>query len=84
MSVGVTKDYKLKVRNLHASHTLGWYWNWNKYTGLRGCRTRKKKLFFLQGSQPTDNMRIAATAIVACSLPFASAFSGKNTRSSII
>jgi len=24
MSVGVTKDYKLKVRNLHASHTLGW------------------------------------------------------------
>ena len=26
MSVGVTKDYKLKVRNLHASHTLGWSW----------------------------------------------------------
>ncbi len=25
MSVGVTKDYKLKVKNLHASHTLGWY-----------------------------------------------------------
>jgi hypothetical protein len=25
MSVGVTKDYKLKVRNLHASHTLGWF-----------------------------------------------------------
>ncbi len=24
MSVGVTKDYKLKVRNLHSSHTLGW------------------------------------------------------------
>jgi hypothetical protein len=23
MSVGVTKDYKLKVRNLRASHTLG-------------------------------------------------------------
>jgi hypothetical protein len=22
MSVGVTKDYKLKVRNLHSSHTL--------------------------------------------------------------
>jgi hypothetical protein len=22
MRVGVTKDYKLKVRNLHASHTL--------------------------------------------------------------
>jgi hypothetical protein len=24
MSVGVTKDYKLKLRNLHASHRLGW------------------------------------------------------------
>jgi hypothetical protein len=24
MNVGVTKDYKLKVRNLHASYTLGW------------------------------------------------------------
>jgi hypothetical protein len=23
MSVGVTKDYKLKLRNLRASHTLG-------------------------------------------------------------
>jgi hypothetical protein len=23
MSVGVMKDYKLKLRNLHASHTLG-------------------------------------------------------------
>ncbi len=21
------KDYKLKLRNLHASHTLGWSWN---------------------------------------------------------
>ena len=29
MSVGVTKDYKLKVKNLHVSHTLGWSWNWN-------------------------------------------------------
>ncbi len=29
MSVGVTKDYKLKVRNLHASHTLSWSrWFW--------------------------------------------------------
>jgi hypothetical protein len=27
MSVGVTKDYKLKLRNLHASQTLGWSWN---------------------------------------------------------
>ena len=24
MSVGVMKDYKLKLRNLHASYTLGW------------------------------------------------------------
>ena len=27
--VGVMKDYKLKLRNLHASDTLGWSWNWN-------------------------------------------------------
>ena len=26
MSVGVMKDYKLKQRNLRASHTLGWSW----------------------------------------------------------
>ena len=26
MSVGVMKDYKLKLRNLSASHTLGWSW----------------------------------------------------------
>jgi hypothetical protein len=29
MSVGVMKDYKLKLRNLHTSYTLGWSWNWN-------------------------------------------------------
>ncbi len=29
MSVGVMKDYKLKLRKLHVSHTLGWLWNWN-------------------------------------------------------
>jgi hypothetical protein len=29
MSVGVMKDYKHKLRNLHDSHTLGWSWNWN-------------------------------------------------------
>jgi len=29
MSVGVMKDYKRKLRNLHGSHTLGWSWNWN-------------------------------------------------------
>ena len=27
MSVGVMKDYKLKLRDLHASHTLGWLGN---------------------------------------------------------
>jgi hypothetical protein len=31
MSVGVTKDYKLKVRNLHASHTLGWSMNSDEF-----------------------------------------------------
>ena len=25
------KDYKLKLRNLHVSHTLCWSWNWNTY-----------------------------------------------------
>ncbi len=29
MSVGVMKDYELKLRDLHASHTMGWSWNWN-------------------------------------------------------
>jgi hypothetical protein len=28
MSVGVMEDYKL--RDLRASHTLGWSWNWKK------------------------------------------------------
>ena len=25
------KDYKLKLRKLRASHTLGWSWNWNTF-----------------------------------------------------
>jgi hypothetical protein len=29
MSVGVMKDYILKLRNLLVTHTLGWSWNWN-------------------------------------------------------
>jgi hypothetical protein len=29
MSVGVMKDYKLKLRKLRVSHTLGCPWNWN-------------------------------------------------------
>jgi hypothetical protein len=27
--VGVMKDYNLTLRNLLASHTLSWSWNWN-------------------------------------------------------
>jgi hypothetical protein len=34
MSVGVMEDYKL--RDLRASHTVGWSWNWNTY-GLQYC-----------------------------------------------
>ncbi len=29
MSVGVMKDQTLKERNLHVSHTLGYWGNWN-------------------------------------------------------
>jgi hypothetical protein len=29
MSVGVMKDYKLKLRNLHPSYTLGCEGDWN-------------------------------------------------------
>ncbi len=28
MNVGVMKDYKLELRNLHVSDTLGWSRNW--------------------------------------------------------
>jgi hypothetical protein len=31
MSVGVTKDEKVKLRNLHVSRTLGGSENWNTY-----------------------------------------------------
>ncbi len=33
MNVGVMKDYKL--RELRASHTLGWSWYWNTWVCLR-------------------------------------------------
>jgi hypothetical protein len=37
MNVGVMKDYKL--RDLRASHTLGWSWNWNtKDKDLSECQ----------------------------------------------
>jgi hypothetical protein len=29
MSVGVMKDYRLKLRDLHVSHTLGSEGDWN-------------------------------------------------------
>jgi hypothetical protein len=29
MSVGVMKDYKLKLKNLHVSYTLGFSGDWN-------------------------------------------------------
>ncbi len=35
MSVGVMKDYKLKQRNLHVSHTLGWSWNLGRLEHLK-------------------------------------------------
>jgi hypothetical protein len=42
MSVGVMKDYKLKQRNLRASHTLGWSWNCqNKFYFLRTFKGHK-------------------------------------------
>ena len=39
------KDYKLKLRKLRASRTLGW-WNWNTLTsvdGLHSGKDEKKK-----------------------------------------
>ncbi len=50
MSVGVTKDYKLKVRNLRASHTVHW---------VRAVKSKKKKhkksLFFSSFSLKTGS-----------------------------
>jgi hypothetical protein len=34
MSIVLWKTKKLQLRNLHASQTLGWSWNWNTYTWL--------------------------------------------------
>jgi hypothetical protein len=45
MSVGVMEDYKL--RDLRASHTLGWSWNWKT--------SRQGHLFF---SSPPQKDRI--------------------------
>jgi hypothetical protein len=42
MSVGVMKDYKLKQRNLRASHTLGWSWKWNTCCVFTLCIVRKR------------------------------------------
>jgi hypothetical protein len=40
-------DYKLKLRNLHVSYTLGWSWNWNQggYDSIRGAGFTKTKEF---------------------------------------
>jgi hypothetical protein len=31
MSIGVIKDYKIKVRDLHTSDTLGYVRDWKSY-----------------------------------------------------
>jgi hypothetical protein len=48
MSVGAMKDYKLKLGDLRASHTLGWSWNKdkdevNKRRSLRRVGKEEKK-----------------------------------------
>jgi len=35
------KDYKLKLRNLHASHTLGWYLEGRKVVFIVGVKRGK-------------------------------------------
>ena len=37
------KDYKLKQRNLRASHTLGWSWNFGKPPRERKKKKEKKR-----------------------------------------
>ncbi len=39
------KDYQLKLRNLHASHTLGWSWNWNTKPAAHAS-TKKKVVYY--------------------------------------
>jgi hypothetical protein len=45
MSVGVMEDYKL--RDLRASHTLGWSCNWNTKDKDEVNKPRKKRFFFI-------------------------------------
>jgi len=52
MSVGVMKDYKLKLRNLHVPHTLGWSW--------KRMETKKRKKRKARGTQ----VRLEGTRIV--------------------
>jgi hypothetical protein len=47
MSVGVMKDYKLKLRDLRVSHTLGWSWNWN---------TERKVVYYKSKERVTESM----------------------------
>ena len=44
MSVGVMKDYKLKQRNLRASHTLGWSKSWSLGSSLFIINRIKREL----------------------------------------
>ena len=52
------KDYKLKQRNLRASHTLGWSWNWNTFRKIETRLISKLLLFcfFINGfPEPKDD-----------------------------
>jgi len=42
MGVDVMKDYKLKLRNLRVSHTLGWSYVW------ANCPNGEKKKIYLK------------------------------------
>jgi hypothetical protein len=44
MSVGVMKDYKLKQRNLRASHTLGWLFGRCACLELGGAHASRIKI----------------------------------------
>ncbi len=57
MSVGVMEDYKL--RDLRASHTLGWSWNWSSC-----CRLVVKRKM----SSVTPNISSVWTVLFALSL----------------
>jgi hypothetical protein len=53
MSVGVTKDYKLKVRNLHASHALGW-----SLSCVQKKQKKEKKKSFVNEVEGSSSSRV--------------------------